>query len=213
LDKTEKTYLGTRVEMLLRSELNLERGRVLDNLVGGHEVDTKFTIGRTWMIPREAMGHLCFLLFGREEAESFGFGILRITDSVLTKGENQDRKRSVSAEGHRQIHWLVQGRMEPSFLLSIPGPVLARIWQASGGTAALVELFRSVQGRVIPRLVIEQVARQRDPIKRAREAKVILASEGISVVCASSNAARLDFARFGVFALNGDEWLSFEALG
>ena len=49
LEKTEKTYIGTKVEIVLRNELELPRGDVLDNRIRGHEVDTKFSLSAHWM--------------------------------------------------------------------------------------------------------------------------------------------------------------------
>ena len=64
LAKTEKTYLGTKFEMLLRDWLQVPWGVTLDLLIGGEEVDVKSTtIGKSgWMIPREAIDQLCILL-------------------------------------------------------------------------------------------------------------------------------------------------------
>ena len=53
LEKTEKTYLGTKVEILLRHELGLRRGKKLDLEVDGHEVDVKNTVGS-----KKAKGHI-----------------------------------------------------------------------------------------------------------------------------------------------------------
>jgi hypothetical protein len=62
LEKTEKTYIGTKIEILLRNHLRLERGKVLDVSLGGVEVDIKNTIGSQWTIPLEALGHPCILI-------------------------------------------------------------------------------------------------------------------------------------------------------
>lgn len=69
LEKTEKTYLGTKFEILLRDWLNVPRGIVLDLLIGGREVDVKSTTsgGSGWMIPPEAIGQLCVLLRVNEQ--------------------------------------------------------------------------------------------------------------------------------------------------
>ncbi|NJS14859.1 MAG: hypothetical protein HC788_09895 [Sphingopyxis sp.] len=45
LEKTEKTYLGTKFEILLRDWLQVPKGVVLDLLIGGREVDVKSTTG------------------------------------------------------------------------------------------------------------------------------------------------------------------------
>ena len=44
LEKTEKTYLGTKVEILLRDFLKLPKGKILDLSVDGVEVDIKESV-------------------------------------------------------------------------------------------------------------------------------------------------------------------------
>ena len=63
LEKTEKTYLGTKFEILLRDWLQVPRGIRLDLLIGGREVDVKSTTAASgWMIPPEAIDQYCILL-------------------------------------------------------------------------------------------------------------------------------------------------------
>ena len=50
-EKTEKTYLGTKVEVLLRNFLGFPKGKILDLSVDGIEVDIKNTMHGNWMIP------------------------------------------------------------------------------------------------------------------------------------------------------------------
>src|SRR5690349_20771968 len=45
LESTEKTYLGTKVEIVARSAFELGRGDYMDYSIAGHEVDAKFTSG------------------------------------------------------------------------------------------------------------------------------------------------------------------------
>lgn len=208
LEKTEKTYIGTKVEIVLRSALNLERGQVLDNLIVGHEVDTKFTVRKTWMIPREARGKLCLLVTGNDNTGLCGMGILRMVPEVLTEKENQDGKKSVSRLGKRQITWLVQGPMPRNFILDLPDVARSAIMSARSGRQAIWALFRNATGRLIPRAIIEQVAQQKDSAKRAREAKAVLAAEGIQVLCAKYKEDRAEIVRHGFTQFNGDDWLS-----
>ncbi len=208
LEKTEKTYIGTKIEIVLRNELGLERGQVLDNLIVGHEVDTKFTVGNTWMIPREALGQLCLLVTGDDNSGLCGMGILRMVPEVLTNGANQDGKKSVSAFGKGQITWLAQGPMPRNFMLDLPDVARAAIMSAPSGRQAIWALFRNATGRLIPRAVIEQVAQQKDSAKRAREAKAVLATEGIQVLCATYMEDRAEIVRHGFTHFNDDDWLS-----
>lgn len=208
LEKTEKTYIGTKVEIVLRAELALERGAVLDNRIAGYEIDTKFTLGRTWMVPREAVNQLCLLVTGSDVTGQCGIGILRMSNDVLRNSENQDKKKSVSAFGTSQIRWLAKGPMPRNFMLDLPEAVRAEILSAASGRQAIRLLFRNATGRIIPRSVIEQVAQQKDSAKRAREAKLVLAEEGIRVLCATYTNDRAEFARHGFVEFANDDWLS-----
>ena len=208
LEKTEKTYIGTKVEIVLRAELGLERGLDLDNSIAGHEVDTKFTVGKTWTIPIEAVGKLCLLVYGWDDKSECGLGLLRITDDVLNPGKNRDGKRGVSAAGKEKIDWLAKGPMPKNFMLDLPEELRNLIMSAPTGRGAIRALFENVTGKIIPRKVVEQVARQKDPMKRAREVKAILAAEGLRVLCATYKADREEFVRNGFTAFQRDDWLS-----
>jgi len=108
-EKAEKTIFGMKVEAYLRNEFGWEQGQKLDFCFGNIEFDSKATIGKTWMIPREAVGELCLLTSIDESKGIFNAGLLRANLDVLTAGSNQDRKRSVSALGKRSIKWLITG--------------------------------------------------------------------------------------------------------
>ncbi len=211
LEKTEKTYIGTKVEIVLRTELGLERGQLLDNLIMGHEVDTKFTVGSTWMIPREAQNQLCLLVTGDDNRGSCAMGLLRMVPEVLTNGENQDGKKSVSAFGKSQMTMLAFGPMPRNFMLGLSDSARSAIMSAPSGRQAIWALFRNATGQLIPRAVIEQVAQQKDSAKRAREAKAVLAAEGIKVLCATYMEDRVEFLRYGFTQFNDDDWLSVHA--
>jgi hypothetical protein len=111
IEKTEKTYIGTKVEILTRALLGLKKGNKLDLKIGDHEVDVKFTIGSTWMIPMEAFNELCLLIQANEKNASFGVGLLKMVPENLTSKENRDKKLSVSAHGRKNITWLAQGAL------------------------------------------------------------------------------------------------------
>lgn len=209
LEKTEKTYIGTKVEIVLRAELELERGLILDNLICGHEVDTKFSISGSWMIPREAVGQICLLVAGNDNTGRFITGLLRMTDDVLTQGANQDGKRTVSAVGRRHIVWLADDSPMPrNFLLHLPHDVRDYIMRQPSGMQRVQALFQTVTGQIIPRTAIEQVAQQKDPMRRARQMKERLARENYHVLCATYEADRVHFHRYGFYQFGTDDWLS-----
>lgn len=208
LEKTEKTYIGTKVEIVLRNELELARGEILDNQILGHEVDTKFSISGGWMIPREAVNQICLLVSGNDNSGRCSAGLLRMTPDVLTNGANQDGKKSVSAFGKGQILWLADGTMPRNFLLNLPDLVRSHIMGQPSGMQRVSALFQSVTEQIIPRTAIEQVAQQKDPMRRARQMKDRLAGNGFKVLCATYEADRAEFHRHGFHQFSTDDWLS-----
>ena len=209
LEKTEKTYIGTKVEIVLRNQLELPRGVLLDNLISGHEVDTKFSISGGWMIPREAVGQICLLVAGNDNTARFSVGLLRTSPEMLTNGANQDGKKSVSAEGKKHIRWLVEEAPMPrNFLLGLDSTIRESIMSQRSGVQRIKELFLNVTGQLIPRTAIEQVAQQKDPMRRARQMKLRLIAEGVLVLCATYEADREQFARHGFTNFRNDDWVS-----
>ena len=65
-EKTEKTYLGTKIEILFRDAIGQPKGAFLDLDLGGVDADIKHSIGTAWMIPREALGKPCVLITENE---------------------------------------------------------------------------------------------------------------------------------------------------
>ena len=61
-------------------------------------------------------------------------------------------------------------------------PPFQNLRPQDSGQSRVEALFRLVQGRIIPRVAIETVARQKDPMKRARDARKKLITEGILVL-------------------------------
>ena len=184
LEKTEKTYIGTKVEILFKFDFELPRGNKLDFRIHDTEVDIKCTVLKDWMIPQEAVGELCLLVKIDDKRSKFSIGVIRATPTVLRKGENRDKKNSLSAEGKNSILWLVEDGILPVNLIATLDPeIREKIFRnRKSGQARINELFRLVQGRIIPRVAIETVAQQVDSMKRARDARGPLKSEGILVL-------------------------------
>lgn len=210
LEKTEKTYIGTKVEILLRHSLNLARGLKLDNLIAGHEVDTKFSLSASWMIPTEARDEICLLATVDELKSTASLGLLRMNSEVLTQGANRDGKCSVSAAGKSKIHWLFkQKAMQENFLLHLNPAVREKILSAKSGKKRIEALFTNVTNQLLPRTVILQVIQlPGDPLKRAREAKATLLPLGFKVLCANYENDRALMVAAGFEPKNSDDWLS-----
>jgi hypothetical protein len=168
LEKTEKTYIGTRVEIGLRELLGFPKG-VLDLYINGVDVDIKFTGGNNWMIPAEANDKICILVAADEARSRCYLGLLKMRSIYLTGGGNRDGKKSISAAGFCHICWLVKDEVyKPNFWRSVSKSDRESIFSLKSGTARLVKLFEQVQHRPIDRSVVESVARQKDYMKRLR---------------------------------------------
>lgn len=184
LEKTEKTYIGTRVEIELRSLLKLPKGK-LDTVVLGHDVDIKHTMGNNWMIPTEAVGHPCILVAADETQAKCYLGLFVAELHYLTLSQNKDSKKSIAAAGFPHIMWLLNGvHYPPNFWRHVPLGVVQAIYQQKTGNGRVVELFKGMQKTVITRDVIEATAMQKDFMRRIRAdnkrgTRDILAKQGI----------------------------------
>lgn len=188
LEKTEKTYLGTKFEILLRDWLQVPKGVVMDFLIGGREVDVKSTTGGKsgWMIPLEAKNQLLILLRINEDRSTCAVGLVRARTAYLRSGENRDRKTSFSAEGTKNIWWMVQDfSYTPNFWTLISDDLRERIMAPRGGTDRLTTLFENCLETPVSRVLIASIAAQDDFMKRIRRnggARDKLAPKGIAVL-------------------------------
>jgi Restriction endonuclease NaeI len=188
LEKTEKTYLGTKFEILLRDWLQVPKGVVLDLLIGGREVDVKSTTGGKsgWMIPPEAIGQLCVLLRVNEDASTCAVGLVRARQQYLRAGENRDKKTSFSAAGCANIWWMVQHfAYTPNFWTIVSPKDRQEIMAIKGGSKRLAMLFERYQGIPLSRVQIQAIAAQDDFMKRIRSnqgARDLLRPQGIAIL-------------------------------
>lgn len=188
LEKTEKTYLGTKFEILLRDWLQVPRGVLLDLQIGGKEVDVKSTTGGRsgWMIPPEAIGQLCVLLRVNEETSVCAVGLARARPEYLRSGINRDAKTSFSAAGTSNIWWMVLNfAYTPNFWNLIDGTLREQIMAPKGGTQRLAVLFENCLEIPVSRVLIASIAAQDDFMKRIRRnggARDILAPKGIAIL-------------------------------
>lgn len=209
LEKTEKTYLGTKIEIIARTEFGLGRGNKMDFSISGHDVDSKFTSGDNWTIPREADGHICLLIRANDHKAAYQVGLIRIFNEYLNTGENRDGKRTLSAAGRNAIKWLTEkGRLPENTLLSLPESTIQAIFKNDrSGQVRTNELFRHVQGKLVNRNTVLTVARQDDSPKRVRDARGHLRTQGILILGHQGQHPRI--ARdLGLPAPEKGQWVS-----
>jgi hypothetical protein len=188
LFKTEKTHAGTLVEINLQREFKFGDGAKMDYQIDGIDVDCKFSqVFGGWMIPPEALGHLCLVVWADDYQTLWSAGLVRIRPDMLNEGSNRDRKLAISARHRNQIHWLWHRSALPeNVLLHLTPEVREAILSPSSGQRRVNELFKRVQRKRIGRGVVRTVAQQYDYMARIREAKgrarTVLRDEGILIV-------------------------------
>jgi hypothetical protein len=212
LEKTEKTYIGTRVEIELRAMLDLPKGK-LDTLILEQDVDIKNTMGSNWMIPTEAVDYPCILVAADEKRAVCYLGIIVARLEYMTAGDNKDSKKTISAQAFANIFWLLKEQpYPPNFWRTVPPDVVERIFAGKSGNKRVIALFREVQKTPITRDVIEAVALQRDFMRRIRSdngkgTRDYLAREGILLLSGDYDAALIK--ELGLPHCSGSEFVSY----
>ena len=194
LYKTEKTHMGTLVEINLHRKFDFEDGIDMDYRIAGVDVDCKYSMTAFgWMLPPEALGHIALLITANEETCSWRAGLIRVTPEVVRDSKNRDGKTGLSLIGREKIRWMWQGnqRLPANLFYQLEEPTRNAVFKAQSsrgnrhGQARLNELFRQVQGRIIRRSEVATVAQQDDFMKRARDSggsRDKLRPEGILVL-------------------------------
>ncbi|WP_371529002.1 NaeI family type II restriction endonuclease [Streptomyces sp. NBC_01283] len=187
LFKTEKTHAGTLVEINLQREFKFADGLDMDYQIAGIDVDCKYSqqFGG-WMIPPEAMGHICLFVWADDHKSRWSAGLFRVRDEWLNHGGNRDSKLTVKAEHRSRIMWLWRNADLPENVLLHMDPAdREAVFASKSGQQRLNELFRRVQQRRIGRNVVRTVAQQKDYMKRVRGnggSRSALRSEGILIM-------------------------------
>ncbi|CAL9510327.1 Type-2 restriction enzyme NaeI [Streptomyces sp. enrichment culture] len=159
LTKTEKTYLGTAVEVNLTKEFAIDNGADLDWSIAGLDIDCKFSkdLGG-WEIPMEMYlcadhgersgraNHAAVLTWMNDDTSEWAAGIVRITDERLrwrrdpdangarVRAYNRDNKRRLSDSAKSEVYWLwggLQTDLPTNLLLHLDHEARERILTAS----------------------------------------------------------------------------------
>jgi hypothetical protein len=170
LSKTERTHAGTLVEINLQREFTFADGHAMDYRIAGIDVDCKYSQNfGGWMIPPEARGHLCLLIWANDYESRWSAGLFRVREEWLNRGSNRDAKLTVKATHRDKIVWLWHNSELPeNVLLHMDPSDREAVFAPNSGQQRLNELFRRVQRRRIGRNVIRTVAQQKDYMKRVR---------------------------------------------
>jgi hypothetical protein len=170
LEKTEKTYVGTKLEIVLRTALELEPGPTLDLQIVGNPVDVKWAMNSSWQIPMEAVGEICLCVGGRHDLSRFQVGVVRCDEAYLNRGSNRDKKRTLSKAGRATMRMLIDDAEIPSnFVADMDNVLRRRVMSEPTIQARVTRLFQELPYEPIPRGAIATIARTTgDPMRRLR---------------------------------------------
>ncbi|GAC55725.1 restriction endonuclease [Gordonia amicalis] len=210
LSKTEKTYLGTAVEVNLTKEFEFTDGDHLDWKIAGRDIDCKFSkdVGG-WEIPMEMYlcadhgerqgkdNHPAMLTWFDDTTNRWLAGLVTVTDDRLwwrmdkqtgrmVRGYNRDNKRKLRAETLSDIYWLwggMQKDLPRNLLLQMDSSMRGRILtNGLSGQQRVTQLFLEAQRQIVSRQVVLTVGQQDDAPKRVRDARKPLKTQGIVVL-------------------------------
>jgi len=172
LDSPEKTYIGTRVEMLVRDALDVGRGAKADAQIAGHEVDIKWSKTLAWMIGPENLGTVCLGIGTNDSGTLFSVGLFVPHEDLVRPGRNRDMKLSLSAKFYRErVDWLViRYPTPPNFFAALNAEVRDDILCQPSAQRRLRRLAELVPNVPIPRSAIEFASLNKDdPLRRVRK--------------------------------------------
>jgi hypothetical protein len=205
LSKTEKTHLGSMIEITFAKEFEIEEGRLIDWRVAGQDIDCKFSRSMYgWEFPLEmyaqsystghknTIDHPAFVAWMCDDTNEWAVGLVRISDGLLRfhpDGRprwNGDRKRKIADEHQDEIYWLfggVQDDLPRNAILDLSAAERAGALNSStSGNMRMKVLFTAVQQQLIDRGTILTVGQQDDSPRRARDSRTLLAKSGIALL-------------------------------
>ena len=81
LHKTEKTHMGTLVEINLHRQFGFGDGDTTDYRIAGIQVDCKYSMtDGGWELPPEVVGELCLLVTANDSVGYWAAGLLRVRE-------------------------------------------------------------------------------------------------------------------------------------
>ena len=210
LDSIEKTFVGLKIEHVVRDMLDVPKG-LRDLVIAGIDVDIKNTIGNTWMIPPETYRteDACLLVASDEATHLCWLGLLIARQSYLN-APNRDAKRSVASGAFAHIMWLVNGAPYPkSRWANINMDRFRELKRIKGGTKRAVAFFAENIGLPVHRDVVQSLLLQHDYMKRLRAnggARDILRRQGVALVSGIYDSGLI--AQLHLTAISSEEMMA-----
>lgn len=212
VDSDERASVGTKLQYRVINELNLLKEPPLDTTIQGVPVEIKATVRSNWMIPTEGQCEICLLVQVDAAGARHRSYLMRTHRAWLRNGANKDGKRGVASAALARFALPLVG------WTPLPPEPLKRLTKAQvdivfarrvGQTERLTALFGMLPDVVIPRSSIETVcAGNRDPMRRARQAKPLVAARyGLTLLCGTWRQD-VELAAARGFDISGEAWVA-----
>ncbi|MFD4434260.1 NaeI family type II restriction endonuclease [Nocardia sp. NPDC058497] len=155
LYKTEKTHMGTLVEINLQRCFEFADGDATDYRIAGVEVDCKYSMKfGEWTLPPEVVNRIALVVTANDLQSVWSAGLVRVRRDYLRVGRNRDQKSTLTAAARSNISWLWGNAniLAPNLFLHIDAVVRDRIFSARAergskhGEAGVREFLRDVVG-------------------------------------------------------------------
>lgn len=202
LDAPEQTYIGTRVEILVKEALDLATGQHADANIAGHEVDIKWSKTLGWMIGPENIGTIC-LGIGADRQQSTVSAGLFVPHKELLGSQNRDRKFSIGGPfRNRHVRWIVrEAPLPPNFIEQLDPRIREEIMAGSSAQERMRKLAHLVSEKPIPRSALQFVSLNKaDFMRRIREDTLSRNPPLGEMVCLSWKYRKKELKRLGITA-------------
>jgi hypothetical protein len=206
LDNVEKTFIGLKLEHLVREMLDAPKG-VRDLRLCDRDVDIKNTVDKNWSIPKETYdaSEACLLMAQDEDKNTCFLGLFVAKPAYLHPGKgNRDKKKGINAKDYRHILWMLKDQPFPRskfFDLDMHRFRVLRK-EFSFGNARAAQFFRENSYTVVHREVIHALLfDQYDYMKRLRAnggAPDVLRKEGAAILIGTYEIDRKVASDLGV---------------
>lgn len=200
LESPEKTYIGTRVEILTREALDVGAGKRADTVIAGHEVDLKWSKSSVWMIGPENLGTVCLGIGTTRDEREFSVGLF-VPRADLLGSQNRDKKYSTNV-AFRASHltWLVEcAPLPPHFIATLPEAVRDEILSQGSAQQRMRKFAELVPETPIPRSAIVFVSLNKDdPLRRIRRDAALATPPLGEMLCLSAKYRKAELKRLGV---------------
>jgi hypothetical protein len=171
LQKTEKTHIGTRIEILASAQLGLRPGMTQDAQLDGREFDIKWSLSSSWMVAPENIDELCVGIGGHGGFATFGVCIFVAYEEYLGS-PNRDGKRPATPRSIGPFStWLIRRTNLPRNFVEDMDPDVRNAVSRQSTAQAKIRTLAALMPRIpIPRSAITVlIPGKDDPLRRLRK--------------------------------------------